>query len=379
MKILKLKFIFFTLLLSMKGHALSLDTKGFITFSYSQSNSPNEYRENISDDGEYTDGTRAGLQFSSVLSRKTEAFIQALADGDNGRDFNFSLDIAHVSYNINNDHKILAGKVRLPVWMISDYRQVGALYPWINPPEEVYEIVPLEDIGANDTFYGASLEGNVFRSNTHDLNYRFYHGGSEREGRDIETRVKNLHGILLNYKFTDLEFKLSYLNTLSMGEQTVGSEVSDISKGRTEYLSSGFRYDGDRFLVMSEFSRVIGETLSYEDVKSYFIMGGIYLNDADFLVHGTFSDVMNSSKTDLDIFQKSVTLGLNYHIELSTVLKFEYKKVFLKQRPVPLKPPPPGGFSDEEEELEPKRPAGFFSEHPGDDVSIFSVSINTMF
>ena len=107
MKMFKVKFLSLLLFLSIDSFSMSLDAKGFITFSYSQSDSDVLYRDTISDDGEYTDGTRAGLQFSSVLSSKTEAFIQALADGDSGRDFNFSLDISHVCYNLNNDHKIL--------------------------------------------------------------------------------------------------------------------------------------------------------------------------------------------------------------------------------------------------------------------------------
>ncbi len=374
MNLKSIKLVIFTFLFSSQSYAIDLNAKGFVTFSYSQSDSDIEYRDTISDDGEYTNGTRAGLQFFSVLSSKTEAFIQALADGDNGRDFNFSLDIAHVSYNLNNDHKILGGKIRLPVWMISDYRQVGSLYPWINPPEEVYEIVPLEDIGANDTFFGVSLEGSLYREGFSELSYRFYNGGSERSGQDLETRIKNLHGLLLNYRFGDFEFKLSYLNTLSMGEKTLpGGLIDDVSKGRTEYFSSGFRYESDNLLIMSELSRVLGETRSYEDVKSYFVMGGIYLDDQNFLLHATFSDVLNSSKSDLDIFQNSLTLGLNYHIELSTVLKFEYKTVFLEQQPQILKPK----ASDDEDDIH--RPAGFFKEHPNDDVKIFSVSINTMF
>lgn len=368
MKLKNITVIFISLFFFSNTSALELTAKGFLTFAYNKSNTKEPYQGNISEDGEYSQGTRAGLQFSSLISSKTEAFIQALADGSNGRDFNFSLDIGHIGYNFNNDHKVIVGKIRLPIFMISDHRQVGFLYPWINPPEEVYEIVPFDEIGADERFFGASFEGVIFRNELHDLSYRFYHGGTEGTSGGIESRVKNLHGLSLDYKLSNLEFKLSYLNTLSQAEETDNTgKTFDVSKGRTEYMSIGFRHDGERFLVMSEASRIIGEIDNFEDVRSYYLMGGIYLNDQKLLLHSTYSEVFENSKSDLDIFQSSISLGANYFIDFSTVFKVEYKRVFLQ------KPPAFDGGSPEPKD------AGFFDKHPNKDVGIISLSVDTMF
>jgi hypothetical protein len=362
------KIIIALFLLISNSYAFDISTKGFLTFAYRTSDSEIPYKEHITDEGEYSHGTKAGLQFHSNISKRNEAFVQLLANGENGRDFNFALDIAHITFSYTDNHKLLYGKIRLPVWMISDYRQVGSLYPWVNPPEEVYEIVPLETVGVNDTFFGISFEGLVAQNGKHRATYRFYHGGGERSGKDMETRIRNLHGLLLNYDYGDLTLKASYLNALSKGEKTLsdGTKV-DASFGRAQYYSYGLRYDSEYILAMSEFSQVLADNRSYENVKSYYAMLGGYLYDQLFLLHATFSEVLESSKSDKDIFQETWTVGLNYNFDLNTVLKLEYKRVTPTRKPFY----PPGGG--------PPNSAGLFERHPDGSVNFLAFSLNTMF
>jgi hypothetical protein len=363
---------------SISLHAYEVNSKGFLTFAYSQSDNKSVYEGRINDEGEFSNGTKAGLQFSSILSPKVDAFMQLLADGDNGRDFNFSLDIAHVNYNINDSHKVLYGKIRLPVFMISDYRQVGSLYPWINPPEEVYKIVPLEDIGASDTFFGISIEGNIFHSGLQQMNYRVYTGGSETvaekdkdnvDGGEAEIKIKNLYGVLVDYHYDDFYLKLSHLRVNSEGERfDFDDEVyKEKEPFGTNFTSFGMKYDNDYFMLMSEFVKINGETKEVNHLESYYIMGGLYLSDNDILIHTTVADILETSKTNQEIFQKTVAFGLNYNLDLATVLKFEHKLVDVKNKP---------RFESGDNT---PREAGFFERHPRRPVKIFSVSINTMF
>lgn len=355
--------------------AYNANVRGFLTFAYSISDNEAIYQGNISKDGEYSKGTKAGIQFSSVLSSKVDGFIQMLADGDNGRDFNFALDIAHVNYNFNDDQKVLYGKIRLPVYLISDYQQVGSLYPWINPPEEVYKIAPLEDIGANNTFFGISFEGNLFQSKkAGQLRYRLYSGGSERVSEkqnatgSIEVKIKNLSGSVLEYSYGDFELKASYLNIASEGERFDYDLDAYLSSQafRTEYSALGFKYETDYSLWMSEYSKVKGDTKEINELVSYYLMGGIYLNDNKVLVHATFSEVSDTTKSNRDLGQATMAYGLNLNLDLSTILKLEFKKVKVKNTEKT------DGSGD-------SRPVGFFKKHPGRDVHIMSSSINTMF
>jgi hypothetical protein len=355
-----------------------MDIKGFLTFAYSISDNKTPYLNKIDNNGDYSHGTKAGLQFHSILSPKVEAFTQILANGNEGRDHNFALDIAHVNYSYANYHKILFGKIRLPVFMISDYRQVAALYPWISPPEEVYNIVPLEDIGANDTFFGVSFEGKILNYGHHNINYRLYTGGSERvsekdrdndEGGEAEVKVRNLYGVLFDYEYNDFYMKWSYLKVNSEGERFDFDADAYVEKEAhgTNFTSFGIKYDNDSFVLMGEFAEAEGDTNEVDEIESYYIMLGAYINDNKILLHTTFSDVLENSKTNQEIFQKTLQVGLNYDLDLSTVLKFSYKYIEVKNPPL---------FKSGEDE---PREAGFFKTHPKKPVGIFSVSINTMF
>jgi len=362
--------ILITVLMGSTSLASSLQTKGFLTFAYSKSNTEQVYQDGISEEGEFAGGSLAGLQFSSILNPKIEAFVQMVAKGDDGnKNFNFSLDIAHITYNLNNEHKLLLGKMRLPVFMISEHRLVGYLYPWIIPPEELYEIIPFEDIGANETFFGASLEGQVYRNGLSELNYRLYTGGSKSSENGIDSRVKSLIGTSIDYKNDDLELKFTYLNALSRASQNTGfGPRINVSKGRTQFYTAGLRYDSDDYLIMSEFSKAESESTNFEDIQSYYILGGIYLDDQKYLLHGTFSSVLPESTSDIDLFQESITLGANYFVDFSTVFKLELKRVFLQKPPAP-DPNNPDLSGD----------AGFFERHPGKDVNIISLSVDTVF
>ncbi len=368
----KLVFVF-CLFSCIELFAFDISTKGFLTFAYRKSDSPILYNNAVSEEGEYSEGTQAGLQFHSNLSNKLDGFLQILADGGNGREFSFNLDIAHINYSYSSKHQILAGKIRLPVWMISDYLKVGSLYPWINAPEEVYEIVPLDTIGANHTFFGVSFEGLLYQKGLQSLNYRFYHGGNENNRNNIRSRVKNLHGLVLEYKFDDYYLKSSYLNSVSSAEREVSvGTFTDASFGRGEFFSLGGKYDGEKLLILSEFSMVLAENPAYEDVKSYYFLLGGYIFDQTVLLHGTFSKVLDSSKSNIDIFQQTLTFGANYNLDLSTILKLEYK-IISPKNPI-ARPPPPGGGG-----AATNGPAGLFSQNPGRDVSLYGISINTMF
>ncbi len=45
------------------------------------------------------------------------------------------------------------GRLPLPVFLVSDFRQVGYANTWIRPPIEVYGQVPLDNVDGLDVLY----------------------------------------------------------------------------------------------------------------------------------------------------------------------------------------------------------------------------------
>lgn len=370
MKKLFLALLFlFSLTYSAFGAEGKINLKGFLTFVYAQTNSSVEYVDDLNKDGDFITGTKGGLQFYSTVNSKMDAYLQLLVDGEEGSDFDVDLDLAHINLRFDDRNEFTIGKVRIPVWLVSDYMQVGSLYPWIRLPDEIYKIAPLDSLGAHHTFIGGMYSRTLMQSDDYKITSEIYTGGSEKEsparggGGRTEISAK-LHGVTLQFEFNDFYAKASYLNVHSKGERYDIFSDGNLPerKFRTEYVNLGLKYDNGSILSLTEYSLIDGQTFDISHIKSYYTLIGKYLFDQDYLVHLTAGHVDESSNSNFDISQSSLSLGLNYFYDLSTVFKAEWQNVFL-----------------DSQSTTPNRPSGLFRRYPGDKVQIYSVSINTMF
>src|SRR5690606_10989859 len=73
-----------------------------------------------------------------------------------------------------------AGRMVLPIFLVSEYRKVGYANPWIRPPQEVYRIVPVTSSDGFDLSYRTYSDG---FTNTARITY-----GRKDEAEDIEAR-----------------------------------------------------------------------------------------------------------------------------------------------------------------------------------------------
>ncbi|QTH70667.1 hypothetical protein [Pseudoalteromonas xiamenensis] len=53
-------------------------------------------------------------------------------------DFKPDIDWLYLTYNINDDWYVMAGRRNLPMYYFSEYMEVGYAYPWIRPPANLY-------------------------------------------------------------------------------------------------------------------------------------------------------------------------------------------------------------------------------------------------
>lgn len=86
--------------------------------------------------------TRAGIQFAGEIDDKTEAVVQVLGRAE--EDFDAGLQLAYVSHEFSPALTARAGRLVLPLYMHSQYTQVGYAYNWVTLPEEMYSVIPLD-------------------------------------------------------------------------------------------------------------------------------------------------------------------------------------------------------------------------------------------
>jgi hypothetical protein len=87
--------------------------------------------------------------------------LSATVQGTVRRMFNtgFQLDIPvfFVKAALTRDWSVRVGRIQLPVFMSSDYRQVGYSNTWVRPPIEVYGQIPFDSDDGADVLYRKSL------------------------------------------------------------------------------------------------------------------------------------------------------------------------------------------------------------------------------
>lgn len=122
---------------------------GFGTLGYAVLDDENaEYRTGEAQDGADKDGSfevdsRYGLQmdaiFTPVLSATVQGIIREAEDGDPEA----QLEWGFLRWLATDNLTFRLGRMSLPVYALSDFREVGHAYPWLRPPEDVYSQIPL--------------------------------------------------------------------------------------------------------------------------------------------------------------------------------------------------------------------------------------------
>jgi len=132
----------------MAAKAVEFNWSGFGTAGYAISDNANRYQRFITDRGTFNRDSVFGGQLDVKLSPQFGATIQArlapAADSDSR--WEPSLAWAFLSWRPLDDFLLRAGKLRVPLMLNTENQDVGATYPFVRLPVEVYSTAPTTDI-----------------------------------------------------------------------------------------------------------------------------------------------------------------------------------------------------------------------------------------
>lgn len=78
------------------------------------------------------------LQTTADLGEGLSATTQIMARGEN--DYDVSFEWAYLTYQLNDNSQLKAGRLRIPFYRYSDFLDVGYAYNWMRPPTSVYNL-----------------------------------------------------------------------------------------------------------------------------------------------------------------------------------------------------------------------------------------------
>ncbi|WP_431686946.1 hypothetical protein [Hahella sp. NBU794] len=313
------------------------------------------------DDFNFKNESLFGLQVRGDMGENLSATAQIIARGSEDHDAEF--EWAYVTYAIDNNWTIKAGRFRTPFFEYSDTIDVGYAYHWVRPPKFVY--VPLfKNLDGLNITYASQIRQfdstlNFFYGSVQEdipigqVDLKFVYGGSWRIGVDW-----------ISMRFSYFRSKLSIpaiapgLDSILPPEDpgapapsgpTVSEEVADAIRAnddRGAFGSISLKVEYDNFFAVAEVTRSEIEDSIFPDPLGYYVSVGYTMGK--FTPHLTYevfdtsprrsildgvseSDPVYSTLetiiegTDQD--NKVITIGVRYDFHHSASLKFDFSKI----------------------------------------------------
>lgn len=304
--------------LGLSGIALAADTtiSGFLSVGGGKSseNTTAGYAGYNEDQVTFDADTLFGLQVTSQVSEKVKVTGQLEARGSD--DYKVEDQWAYVSYAFNDNVTARAGRLRTPLYLYSDFVDVGYAYSWIRPPSDVYYL-PFNNVQGMDFVWN-------FSAGPVDSTIQGYFGALtdnfNLNGEDVNTKLRKQTGLSYQANWNWLTFRTAYhqatltvdsesLNKLSAAvTATCGGlalaqtqvpfplaqcsakydyDQLTASEDKGKFLEFGLLIDTSHFVAaLEKVTFKVDNSPFSDDIRSYGMVGWRF---GDFLLHFTHS------------------------------------------------------------------------------------------
>lgn len=293
--------------------------------------------------------SRIAAQVTANFTDRLTGVVQIISEQRTDNSYTPTIEWANIKYAITPDFSVRLGRIVLPVFLASDYRKVGYVNPWVRPPVEVYNLVPVSNNDGVDVMYHLRT-GNV--TNT-------------IQGLYGKKTIKTVGGGII--KATDT---VAVSDTLEYGALTFRTTYHQLNTAMAggnfsfpiKLLMFGANYDPGHWFVMGEFAMIRTDMLG--DSNGWYVTGGYRIKN--FTPYLTYSRLKALSNPGLGFSfspagQQNVSTGVRWDFYKNFDLKLQYEHINLD-----------AGSSGTLINSQP----GF---QPGGKVNVFSVAVDFVF
>lgn len=372
------------ILLSTSSAAIDYSASGFLSLSAVKLDEKGYSLSGIDHTLSFDNDTILGGQLSAEFTSSLSVTGQVVARGfalDNSTNYQPTLDWLYLTYDVTPELRVRLGRLATPFYSVSEYFEIGAAYPWVRPPLDVYEpaMSPIKN------FNGVSV---VLRTNWNDwyVLSQLFTGQEENKTAVYDINIHRVSG--LNFSFSKHYFSLRIASILAnvsldifdtqetlttlrglpaafaLDEVNNAEEISAINsiieifesnRIKHQYSSIGLEWDNETWFIYSEYNRLASEegftpdgegayiTIGYrfDNFTPYFTRGDIrsllgqelkdmavkeLLTSESAILNTIGSEVLEVTSTNRR-YQRSYALGLRYDFSDAMSLKIEAQKV----------------------------------------------------
>lgn len=245
-----------------------------------------------------------GLQMTAKLSENLSLTAQGLVRKNGPSDqYAGEMAWAFAKYKVSDEIAVRVGRIGLPVYMISDVRNVGYANIMMRAPNEVYRQVTADNIDGADILYQHNFGETTVTGQLAVGRTRFHASGNY----DVEFKpAVSAQVVLENGPFTyrlghakakvnlydnaNLNTLLAALNKYGLTSVSAQLPLSDIDG---TFTSAGISMDYNNIVLQGEYAKRKTDTRAIQDTSSYYLMGGYRMGK--FLPYLMYGDVKQDS------------------------------------------------------------------------------------
>lgn len=295
------------------GDTLELNAYGTLGMARSSLDSPqyrtaSNNRYGIGDSWSGLLDNRVGAQMTLNFNSDLSFILQSLIRRNGEDQVHPQTTWAYLRWRPNEHWETRLGRIRQPLFLITEEFDVGYAWPWVRPPVELYGLA-----GESTWVDGGQLR---YRMPLGDYTFSIdSHYGQFSLDRDPYYSVKNTYstGVAVSLSDANLTLRASVLQAhvqldapglqglqalIYQQNPQVADDyaVDDIPK--QNYANLGLRYDDGDWLVMSEYVRLWLNTRSLPDKQAYYLTLGHVFGDWTPYVTYASQDVLGSLRED---------------------------------------------------------------------------------
>jgi predicted porin len=284
--------------------------------------------EGYTSDPNFAQGSKLGLQGTFALTEQTQIVGQLVSRGAD--DWTPEMEWAFLSHDFDNGFTTRIGRLRVPLYMYSDYLEVGYAQPWANPPTDVYSIVPVSSYDGIDVIYDTDLGDaslSLQGSYGHDTD------DAEHNSLGVDVKFNNTLGMSATLSYEEWVFRTTYFQSELQSDLIKSGALSSLQSfddDKAQFAGIGISYDNGSLLAISEYtvSKVEG---GYSDTESAYITLGYRVGAFTPYVNYSFLETTDDAdrasdplaSVSLNWQRTTYSIGTRYDISSNLALKLD--------------------------------------------------------
>ncbi len=242
-------------------------------------------------------GIQATAKFSDTISGTLQGMVRKNGANDS---YGAEMAWAFLKFKMSDDVNVRVGRFALPIYMISDFRNVGYANTMIRPPSEVYRQVNSNYVQGADILYQHSFDETTLTAQFGVGTGRTYSPGNTYVAFHPATTLHIVveHGPhTFRFGRADAKFDLGnnpnlagLITTLnSVGFASVANQLH-LNDNTGSFTSAGYSLDYQNFLVQTEYAIRKTNNRAVMDTTSYYTMLGYRMGTVTpYYYHGTIT------------------------------------------------------------------------------------------